>query len=71
MSPQEKSSAERRACQIAGFRRVEILSVATRFSRSEFLKTSGAACLALPLVGFERGVWRRFRSIAFPSRGDQ
>jgi len=30
---------------------VEILPVQTRFSRSEFLKASGVACLALPLLG--------------------
>ena len=39
-----------RACQIAGLRRVEIIPVATLFSRSEFLKTSGVACLAMPLL---------------------
>ena len=56
-----------RAWQIAGFRRVEIIPVATRFSRSEFLKTSGLACLALPFL-HSRGAFGAGFPIASPFR---
>jgi L-ribulose-5-phosphate 3-epimerase len=39
-----------RASQIAGFLKVESILMAARISRSEFLKTSGLASLALPFL---------------------
>jgi len=67
ISPNEKPLAGCRAGPIAGFRIAERLPVATRFTRSEFLKTSGLACLALPFLG-SRGASGASFPLASPFR---
>jgi sugar phosphate isomerase/epimerase len=67
ISANEKSLAVCRAWPIAGFHRAEFIPMATRFSRSEFLKASGVACLALPLLASRAALSSGF-PIASPFR---